>query len=154
MAGRRAEPEPQAQARLTHQMENWAQWARHHWREVVISQAVCSLDWISSQPRLHARVCLSLGHLLPADIRVVLLPIEPLPANHPLAAGRPMFSIGAPTGGCHRFGVNARADAADSERRWLVRICPSRTFALQELPVLVQELEMISSNTVKRGIRA
>lgn len=65
-----------------------------------------------------------------------------------------MFSIGAPTSGCHWFGVNARADAADSERKWLVQICPSRTFALHEIPVLVQELEMISSNTVKRGIRA
>ena len=154
MVGRRAEPEPQTLERLSPQIENWAQWARHHWGEVIISQGVCSLEWISSQPRLHARVCLSLGHLLPSDIRVVLLPSRPLPECHPLSAGRPMLSIGTPTSGCYWFGVNARADATDSERKWLVRICPSRTFALQEIPVLVQELEMIPSNTVKRDIRA
>jgi hypothetical protein len=135
-------------------MENWARWARRHWREIMISHGVCSLEWISSQPRLHAKVCLSLGHLLPADIRVVLLPVKSLPDGHPLSSGRPMFSIGAPTSGCYWFGVNARADAADSERKWLIRICPSRTFALQEIPALVQELEMIPSNTLRRGNRA
>lgn len=154
MAGRRVEPELETFARPSPQTENWERWARRHWREVMIYHGVCTHAWISGRPRLHAKVCLSLGHLRPADIRVELLPVAPLPDGHPLSAGRPMFSIGALPEGRYLFGVNARAEAADSEREWLVRICPSRTFVAQEIPTLVRLLDRVPAGTPRRRARA
>jgi hypothetical protein len=132
---------------------NWARWLRRHWSEVAIVDAVWSIESITGRPRLHAQVCVTLGHVLPADIRVELLPAQPLPAAHRLAHGRAMFSVTTRNNGSQWFAVNAPATPEDAEREWIVRISPSHAKAVPEIAAIERKLEVVPSGTSRHDIR-
>ncbi len=129
---------------------NWTRWLRLHWSEIDIMDAFCSMEWIAGRPRLHAQVCLTLGHVLPYDIRVELLPAGPLADAHPLSRGRAMFSVAVQSHGRCWFAVNAPADMDDAEREWVVRISPSRPTD-PDIAAIVRRLDLVPAGTRKRS---
>jgi hypothetical protein len=133
---------------------NWARWLARHWSEIDIWDAVYSSESIAGRPRLHAQVCVTLGHILPADIRVELLPATPLPEGHPLARGRAMFSVSVQHNGMYWFAVNTSADPTDAEREWVVRISPSRPVQTAEVQPVVRTLDVVPAGTPRHKIRS
>ena len=132
---------------------NWARWLRRHWSEITILDAVCSLESIAGRPRLHAQVCVTLGHILPADVRVELLPAEPLTDGSPLARGRAMFSVAVQQNGRYWFAVNASADPEDDQREWVVRISPSRVDLAAGIAPVLRSLDVVPAGTSRHSIR-
>lgn len=128
---------------------NWTRWLQRHWSEIDIIEAFCSVEWIAGRPRLHAQVCVTLGHVMPSDVRVELLPAGPLSAAHPLSSGRAMFSVAVQSHGRYWFAVNAPAEMQDVEREWIVRISPSRPADPSIVPI-VQSLDMVPAGTRQR----
>jgi hypothetical protein len=129
---------------------NWSRWLRRHWGEIDVLEAFCSLESIAGRPRLHAQVCITLGHVLPCDLRVELLPAGPLADGHPLSRGRAMFSVAVQSHGRYWFAVNAPAEGEDAERDWVVRISPSRPTD-PEIQPIVRRLKMVPAGTRRRS---
>ena len=147
-------PEFNAPSRVLHRLENWGRWVLRHWREVQIDDGVFSSEQIAGRPRLHAEACISLGTLLPSDVRVELVPADPLPEGHPLWHGKAMFSVAALHNGRYWFAVNASADPADGERLWTVRVRPARPLiGFSEMPVVERSLDQVPAGTPRRRER-
>lgn len=132
---------------------NWTRWLHRHWSEISILHAVCSEEPVAGRPRLHAQVCVTLGHFTPADVRVELIPAEPLPPDHPLFDGRSMFGVSVDDNGRRWFAVNTRAASGDAERDWMVRISPSRPVRGVEIHPVTRLLERVPAGTRRREIR-
>ena len=132
---------------------NWTRWLSRHWDEITVQDGVCSLETIAGRPRLHAQLCVTLGHILPADVRIELLPAAPLTGEHPLARGRAMFSVAVQHGGRYWFAVNAAADPEDDQREWIVRISPSRAEAATQVAPIVRALDLVPDAKQRRRVR-
>jgi hypothetical protein len=147
-------PDPVLERLLRLRHENWARWVQEHWPEVRIADGVWSFQPLAGTPRLNAEACVTLGTLQPADVRVELLPGEPLPAGHPLQGGRPMFPVSALQNGRFRFAVNAPAHADDPARRWIVRVRPVRLLAtVGDVAPVDGELREVPAETRRAGNR-
>jgi hypothetical protein len=132
--------------------ENWARWLRRHWSEITILDAVCSLEWVVGRPRLHAQVCVTLGHILPADVRVEFLPAEALSDGNRLVRGRAMFSVAVQQNGRYWFAVNAPADPNDDQREWVVRISPSRAEVAAGIAPVLRSLDVVPAGASRHSI--
>lgn len=147
-------PVPLLSRLMLNRHENWARWVLRHWSEVAVLDGVESLEWIAGRPRLHAEVCLTLGTLQPADVRVELVPAEPLPDGHPLWHGRAMLSVACLQNGRCWFAVNAAADPDDAVRTWKVRVRPLRPLTgTADVSPLEYELEPVPAGTPRRRVR-
>jgi hypothetical protein len=143
-------------ARRLSRLENWGRWVLRHWAEVAIEEGVFSREDIAGRPRLHAEACVILGPLCPADVRVELVPLEPLPDGHPLWHGKAMLSVAALRDGRCWFAVNTTADPADGDRRWTVRVRPARPLVgFSGAPGVARALERVPAGLPRRrSIRA
>ena len=131
---------------------NWSRWISRHWGEIAVEDAVYALESIAGRSRLHAQVCVTLGHVLPADIRVELVPAGPLPEGHPLAHGRAMFSVAVLQNGRYWFAVNTSADPADADRSWMVRILPARPAVTGEVQPVARTLDAVPAGTSRDSL--
>lgn len=134
--------------------ENWAAWLLSHWEEVGIVDGVRSLEWVAGRPRLHAEVSVVLGSLLPGDVRVELLPLEPLPDDHPLAHGRVMMRTARLRHERYWFALNTPAEPEDGERRWIVRVRPARSLVgIGDVAPVDLELDPVLAGSSRRRLR-